>query len=201
MAPKRGSDGRFRSSGGSVTGGTGDIKPQIMTVAVDAPAAINNYSIEQFNTPRITRAGGGFGDTFSTVMEILSVDWYLGIEDAADVAEIHSGFLSFRVVRTQNQTATAVTFAADLALSSVFAGVLSFENTLTSGAHSWTMPIHVNLTDNNGNGVLIATDRLFATTGSVQNGIASSGVAKILYRMTNIGLAEYIGIVQAQSVP
>jgi len=35
-------------------------------------------------------------------------------------------------------------------------------------------------------------------TGNVDNGLASESIVKMKYRLTNIGISEYVGIVQSQ---
>jgi len=54
------------------------------------------------------------------------------------------------------------------------------------------------LTDNMGNGILIATDRIFVVGGSFGSALVARATCKILYRQTNVGVMEYIGIVQSQ---
>jgi len=71
---------RRRESGGSVTGGTGDIKPQIMTIYTGLNSA-NNYITASFVVPVIRPQGNR---NKPVIMEILWIDWYLGIEDDGD---------------------------------------------------------------------------------------------------------------------
>lgn len=62
------------------------------------------------------------------------------------------------------------------------------------------------MTDGAGHGVLVATDNIYLTLqtalssviGSSVGGIQGFGEAAILYRFKEVGLAEYIGIVQSQ---
>ncbi len=53
-------------------------------------------------------------------------------------------------------------------------------------------------TDGAGHGVLIATDNIFAQVQSTATGNSNSVAIKILYRWKNVGLQEYIGLVQSQ---
>ena len=61
-----------------------------------------------------------------------------------------------------------------------------------------TMPIHVDLTDNAGNGMLVATDRIVIYGANTSGTIAGTYVAKVLYRLKEVGIQEYVGIVQSQ---
>lgn len=59
-------------------------------------------------------------------------------------------------------------------------------------------PWSIDLTDGAGHGILIATDYIYASFSSAGTGVINSAQVKILYRWKNIGLTEYIGIVQSQ---
>ncbi len=200
MAPKRRrtATGQFASeSGGSVTGGTGDIKPQYLTVSIPAPAGGNDFSVVKVPIPRIIMSQ----NNRATVMEILNVDWYLAIADLADSDVVDMAYLSFRQLRDTNDPTLLSAFGNDFADSSSFACVLqSSVETGTSGASVRNMPISVNLTDRNGNGVLVAVDQIFATSGAFSNTVASLTSCKILYRMVSVGITEYVGIVQSQAL-
>lgn len=59
-------------------------------------------------------------------------------------------------------------------------------------------PYHHDLTDGAGHGILIATDQIFVQMKSQATGTANSAYIKLCYRWKNVGLSEYIGIVQSQ---
>ena len=186
---------RQRTSGGSVTGGTGDVKPQYLTVTSLTAGAVDDYVVNQIALP-VPRFGTM--KTKATIMEMLSVDWYLNLEGALDDDHIDMGFLATVTSRSDGDTITAASIAADAADPLVFGlGVVNI-NLLTTGGWAQTMPLHIDMTDNNGNGILVATDRIFVVGGSVNNNVAGSYVAKIKYRLVNVGITEYVGIVQSQ---
>ncbi len=188
---------RRKNGGGSVTGGTGDVKPQWMTFATPAQGAADDYITASLATP-IPRFGSTRGR--STVMEILRVDWYLNIADNADPNSINVGFLSTTQIRASGFACTAVTIAQDQANSRVFAlaAVHQVTTVALAGGHN-IYPLSMDMTDGNGNGILVATDNLHVTGGNVAGtGVAGIFVAKVLYRLVNIGIAEYVGIVQGQ---
>jgi len=71
----------------------------------------------------------------------------------------------------------------------------------TAGGTAWTTetePYHDDLTDGAGHGVLVATDQIYCQISSSSTGAAQTCAGKIWYRWKNVGLAEYIGIVQSQ---
>lgn len=54
------------------------------------------------------------------------------------------------------------------------------------------------MTDGAGHGVLVATDKIYMLTASLAATGAQEAIVKILYRLVDVGLEEYIGIVQSQ---
>ncbi len=197
MAPrKRGIDGRFKTSGGSLTGGTGDVKPQVITIALVNSTLVDQYSSLVFSVPRIIMGSVNS----ATIMELLKVWFYVGLENTADEAFTTVGALSTTFIRAQDSTVTLANLAGNAVFPTVFAYTVQRLNVSTNGGNTSTFPMTIDLTDNNGNGVLIATDQLFVTTGMLGNAVVSDSVVKILYRMVNVGITEYVGIVQSQIV-
>jgi len=58
--------------------------------------------------------------------------------------------------------------------------------------------VEFDCTDNNGNGILVATDTFNIQLRSSQTAQLTDCKFKVLYRFVRVGLAEYIGIVQSQ---
>lgn len=183
---------RARTSGGSVTGGTGDVKPQIFTMDSGTAGAVNDYVVNRSILP-VPRFGSM--KTKATIFEILSVGWYLNIEDSQDVITSNWAFLTTSTTRADGDTATLASAALDVTDPRTFA----FAFYGTNGAVARTQfPITINLTDSNGNGILIATDQLFIVGANATGTTGGSFIAKVKYRLTNVGIQEYIGIVQSQ---
>ncbi len=185
---------RARTSGGSVTGGTGDIKPQFVTSTTPIPAGAADYSIVEIIVPRIVLNQPGD----ATVMEILRVDYYLGTRNMADVATTEWGFLTTVASRATDETSTLATLSADLNNPSNFAFAAYATGFSTNGGFSRTYPISIDMNDGNGNGYLIGTNRIFFITGNVDGAAASEGTVKIMYRMSNVTIVEYVGMVADQ---
>jgi len=183
---------RRRTDG--LTGGTGDIKPQYLT-ATTGTAAINTYGTIAITLP-VPRFGAQKNK--STITELLSVDWYIGIGDLGDNNNTAFAWLSTKENRADGVTSDETTLAVDLNDPTNFAFAIKQMSLLTSGLGSTLFPIHIDLTDGNGNGFLIATDRLQITMGNISGTATSQSIAKIKYRLVNVGLPEYIGIIQSQ---
>jgi len=186
---------RSRTSGGSVTGGTGDIKPQVLTISTPAAAGTDDYSVQQVNLP-VPRFGTM--KTKATVFELLKIEYYPRIVDTVSVTKIYGLFLATQLIRAQNDTCTALTLSEDVIDPTVFAFAMNANTLTTSGNTAITYPLTIDMTDQNGNGYVIATDRLFFHVGSVGDTTVGTSGAKLTYRLVNIGITEYVGIVQSQ---
>lgn len=72
----------------------------------------------------------------------------------------------------------------------------------TSTDMSYIFPIVFDLTDNAGHGVLVGTDQIFFGAGNAAGGTISESTgqatARILYRIKDVGITEYVGLVQSQ---
>lgn len=186
---------RQRTSGGSVTGGTGDVKPQIFTLDSGLAGDVDDYVTNSTVLP-VPRFGTM--KTKATVFEILSVDWYIGLGDLGDITATHWGYLNTIPLHADGDTSTEASLVNDLLDPRTFACAVTKNNTSTNGATRLRFPIQIDLTDSNGNGILVATDRLTVTGGSVGGTAAAQYICKVKYRLVNIGISEYVGIVQSQ---
>lgn len=187
---------RQRTTG--LGGGTGDIKPQYFTL-VSGPMASDEYDVVQFSLP-VNRLGTT--KTKATVFEILSLDWFLGIDSLLDGSHVTWAFLTTSTRRVDQDGALQGTLSQDLeSPQSIGPAVrVNVSNAPASGAFSYQVPIHVDTTDGAGNGVLVATDSIFVVSGNVGNGITSKTIVKVKYRLTDVGITEYVGIVQSQQI-
>ncbi len=188
---------RARTSGGSVTGGTGDIKPQYLTLNTGV-TAVDDYTVNQVALP-VPRFGTM--KTMATIMELLSVDWYINIVDAGDIAKADWAYFTTSTTRQDGETSTLATAATDVEDPQTFGFVLvSKEQATAVGINTQIFPTHIDFTDQNGNGILVATDRLFVVGGNVAGTAAGNYTAKLKYRQVNVGITEYVGIVQSQQI-
>ena len=177
-------------------GGTGDIKPQYFTLQ-SGQMNTNAYAVVQFPLP-VPRFGTT--KTKATVFEVLGLDWYIGVGTLLDGSHIEWAFLTTTTNRSDNDPALEVDLETDLLRPQTLGPAIrtNVSNAATSGAFSYETPIHIDTTDGAGNGVLVATDTIFLVTGNVASGAASTTIVKMKYRLTNIGISEYVGIVQSQ---
>ncbi len=178
------------------TSGLGDTKPQILTLN-STSLGPDVYSVDQVALP-VARIGGA--KSKAVVMEILSVDWYLAIADVGNLIQTNAGFLSTVVSRIDGDPATDVTIGIDFSAPTNFACAFSHRAQVgATGGFGERYPIHIDLTDNEGNGILVATQNI-VIVGANTSGTAGprTVTAKVLYRLTEVGIQEYVGIVQSQ---
>jgi hypothetical protein len=178
-----------------VTRGTGDVKPQIMTISTGVAGGLDDYVTSQAQLP-VPRFGAQ--RNLATLFELLWVDWYIANQNLADTLVTEWAFLSTSVSRQDADTSTLATLQEDIDDPRTIAMAIKNVVFTTSGASEVSMPKRIDLTDSNGNGFLIATDRIVITQGSVGNVAAAGSTAKIGYRLVNVGVQEYVGIVQSQ---
>lgn len=177
-----------RSKGESLTGGTGDVNPQYINAATPAQTSNNTFVQTQITVP-LDRFRQGLNKIGA--IEILKCYFYLlanGYPAAANNLQIDM-FLT-----TISNTASPS--AAD---THVVAFIRVVDQLLTSGTIRNQQPYTVDVTDGAGHGLICAVDSLFfgiQTANWAQN---TQGFLKILYRYKNVGLTEYIGIVQSQN--
>lgn len=184
-----------RLKGGSATGGTGDLKPQILTISV-VENAVDDYTVVQAALPTVRF---GPSQNKSTITEFLKVWFYVNVEDFGDTQAVHGAHIATTALgRITAEASTLATLAVDWTNPRIIASVADSSAITTSGCRTNIFPQVVDLTDNNGNGVLVATDSIFLIALGIGNAAAGTVTAKILYRTVNVGIQEYVGIVQSQ---
>lgn len=169
----------------SLTGGTGDVNPQFLTFDLVQPG--NDLSVtDQVQLPidRMSQKGGK-----AQIIEVLQV-WFQILDDSGLVNNSHvSAYIA----------TSDVTPNWNLANPRVFAGYTARKDVAAAGAIAVIEPFQLNLNDGAGHGYLIATDSIYAHLGSANTGSINIARIKVLYRWKNVGLQEYIGVVQSQS--
>lgn len=175
-----------------LTGGTGDVNPQYMTIGF-VPIAPGTTESRGYITSlnRQPQRGGQ-----SSVMEILKV--YMQFPVIPDIAAApETSFQVAMALSTQDHGNADVDMSANDVLcyhQKHFQGAFT-----AAGTYGYVDNdvICYDYTDGQGHGILVATDTLYL---QIRGGAtwATSGYMKILYRMKNVPLTEYIGIVQSQ---
>jgi hypothetical protein len=174
----------YKRSYGSLTGGTGDVNPQLLTFIIAQSAADTTTSVMQ--ALPIEKFGSNKGG--ARIIEVLKVFYY----SAKDVVETDN---NIRVVLSTKNFGTTTTLEND---ASIFSGWQRSFDLTTSGIATTYSPQVMDLTDGAGHGFLVATDNIFAQCFSEGTSVANVVTIKILYRFKAVGLTEYIGTVQGQ---
>lgn len=181
-----------RRTNTSLTGGTGDINPQLWS-GIAKMSVVNQPATSGFITPisRLPKSGNRV-----TVMEILKIYVWMAPTNIVAAGETYQNIhINFG---TKDRGIAAST--ADE--PSIFAYLRkNYLGAFTAGGSygkSDSMPLCVDLTDGIGHGILLATDYLYVQADTHNYGAIQSIPFKILYRFKNVSLTEYIGIVQSQ---
>lgn len=163
----------------SITGGTGDVNPQFMKIFVTQSAAdTTTTSTNPIPIQRLPSSGR------AQVMEILKIFWDFSIQSEVDSA-IYGFLLTSSVTATPSEPKMVSHVHMDTRIT-------------TSGKTKSLLPFEQDMTDGVGHGVLVATDNLYLQCQSSATTVANTIYCNILYRWKNVGLSEYVGIVQSQ---
>jgi hypothetical protein len=170
----------------NITGGSGDVNPQFLSFSAAQSGSDATTSTQQ--TLPIEKYGNN-GQNRARVVEILKVFLLFSIPAETDA------LVSFYLSTNSNGTTIPSALLAD---SRVFAASTRRTLLTTSGLINVVEPTMLDLTDGAGHGLLIATDNIFAQVSSTGTSLTNTVYIKILYRFKEVGLTEYIGIVQSQ---
>lgn len=182
---------RARGGKDQLTGGSGDVNPQILTISYTTPGDAPFTTEIPLPIPRFPTKEG-----YNLVMEFLAVDYY---------------YINGFVIRADNggmQNVIAIT-TNPLTPANIEAA-LRDARLIDAWYKAWiansTAPIAMNfdlewtqdLTDQAGHGILVASDKLFIHNVATATGQGQIVTVKLWYRWKTVTLTEYIGIVQSQ---
>lgn len=174
-----------------LTGGSEDVNPQYMTFSISMSAA-NTYTEQAIATPVPRNKVSGNN---VTVMEILKVFFDLSEADANPAA-------GGSVITESVQLTTRSQANFNSATAAVFAFCQKQIRGAFTAAGSYGMqyydPYVWDCTDGAGHGVIVATDNIYIGMTSAGFVALATCNVKLLYRMKDVTLPEYIGIVQSQ---
>lgn len=173
-----------------------DIFPQILTVSTNVAGAVSDYVVQKFALP-VSRVGTSRNK--AQVIEILWVDHYPAILDAADTTAGFVSYLAPNTSRATGDTCTVNTVQEDVEKAEVMALVYRRQLLTTDGILQFTMPYRVDMTDGCGNGTLVATSQLSLVYGNFGGTTEANTTIKLCYRIVEVGITEYVGIVESQS--
>jgi hypothetical protein len=169
----------------TLTGGTRDVSPQFLSFVFSQSGSDATTTTQQtLPVEKFGTAGNG-----ARIIEVLKV--YFGY-DAAAIAEVDSRINVYLSTKTGGTTKLTFDNPTVFAYSKVISQIT------TSGQEFAVFPQVMDVTDGAGHGILIATDNIFAQLASSGTSATNTMEVKILYRFKQVGLQEYIGIVQSQ---
>ena len=211
---------------GSLTGGTGDVNPQtyvlsmpsnVVSTLIDPGPA--QHAVRGFPLP-VPKFSASLNK--SVVVELLGVQWEMDSPTVPNISGVINSVM-YSVSSAAYPTGSGGTWASFVGNSSalsLFRKSIGFVSFPGSGTTNETPPVlssfegggaqiydfnlseYDDLTDEAGHGLLVATDNIYLNVWLDSTGaqvINNPAVVAILhYRLKEIGLQEYIGLVQSQ---
>lgn len=174
-----------------LTGGSGDVNPQILTVSpIQVGAADTSTVVQQpLPIPRFPTAQGR-----NLVMEFLAIDYYhLNPNTVPGQTQVNLLTITTNPALQPNATAAL----QDARLVDAWLKMRSSPAVIADQI-DLDVEGYQDLTDQAGHGILVAADNLYFGVYSAFTGVLNSYVVKLWYRWKDVSLTEYIGIVQSQ---
>lgn len=180
-----------RGRGDTLTGGTGDVSPQLLTLTGSTSAA-NTFTEFQVGLP-IPRFALRKGKAIC--IEVLKVYWESSPWDANPAAGGSAGIVQATL---GTKSLTVMSFEDPTVFSMYSKEIRGAFTAAGSYAVALLEPQVQDLTDGAGHGVLVATDNIFFDVFTGNFAGTCNVTLKMLYRWKEITVEEYIGIVQSQ---
>lgn len=170
----------------TLTGGTGDVNPQILTItATQTGADVSTVVQQPLPIPRFPSSPGK-----NLVMEFLSVEYY------DMITLVQTGNLCCTVTTNPAIQSSIKAAIQDPRLIDAWLKTITISTAV--GITEKNVQYYSELTDHAGHGVLVASDNLYIGVYSATAGNVNDVILKLEYRWKEVTLAEYIGIVQSQ---
>jgi hypothetical protein len=170
-----------------LTGGSKDYKPEYMTIT--ASAGTNASATTAFPLP-VMRNFSSSNGAKAQVIEALKF--------IVELPQLYSTAAAYSDVRVHLSTKNHGTTATTLADPDTFVGLGKQSVFCTSGAVTTDTTVSFDFTDGMGNGILLATDNVYAQLTNVATGQTITAACKLFYRVYSASVTEYVGIVQSQ---
>lgn len=165
----------------------GDRYPNYFSSILTLSAA-NTFTTQEYTLP-IVRPVSGSGR--ATIIEALWVDIFPGNLDLDQVGDE----VEFSI--STGGTPTAVSTLEDGNTLVTWAYTVDGNNSTPGALLAYTRPWRYDLTDKNGFGQLIATDRIHISGDANNQSAVNTFRWRMYYRYVTVGAMEYIGIVQS----
>lgn len=180
-----------KRKGDALTGGTGDVSPQYFSYAVTMTAANTAFELA---LPTPVPRNKVQGDMV-TVMEVMKIFFDMPEADANPAA---AGGLVQAIAQISTRTGIGIDFANPTVIAQCQKTIRGAFTAAGTYGTAYYDPYEFNTNDGAGHGLIIATDNVFTTVTTFNFVAVAAFRIKMMYRMKNITLAEYIGIVQSQ---
>lgn len=188
---------RARSSNGSLTGGTGDVNPQQMRGTLTLTGA-GTFTQLTLPIPRQVLQQGNRAQVIEVLKIFIDRPLPEGSGSTSEVINEYALAFSTKPQTVLGNTASNFSFA-DAAIFA-FDRVASLNAFTTGGTYTavYDNTRVIDLTDGSGHGLLIGTDNIYICGDTAGVAAAVTWEFRILYRWKNVGMTEYVGMVQSQ---
>lgn len=188
---------RARTTKSQLTGGSGDVNPQYMVSSIEVKG-LNGIVGTPLPIPRLQQQNGK-----QLVMEFLQIDFCFSSPIPATITSTALDIV-MAITTNPNQQPLQSRLFQDPRVIALSSKMLFWAISPTAPT-DYLVPFGLNridsvdLTDNAGHGILVATDTIYFTAILANAFPATIELdARIMYRFKEVGLAEYVGIVQSQ---
>lgn len=179
-----------RGRGDQLTGGSRDVNPQefVMPLLTQTGNDATTVVSAPLPIPRLPTKSGK-----SLVIEILWVEFHFVITGLA--AAVQTLYLALTTNATGQANITAA-LRDPRVIAQHYTGYVYAAATALNIADGYSHEI--DLTDQAGHGIIVATDTIYGVIMSTGTNAANNGVIRFGYRWKEVSLEEYIGVVQSQ---
>lgn len=196
-----------RASRGPIIRKEGLAAPQIMVLSTPFQSVVSSY----ITVTRPTLAGASGANFF--VMEVFWIDFYYGYGDVGNGSATHSIGVATKEVHADGDVPSVFQNVFDAAERNNIAVLTDTKHSTLEAISVGTpptsdafrirtnftirMPIRVNLTDNNGHGILVASPKLQLWGSSDGDALVGQFVARICHRMKPVSATDFYRIKQS----
>ena len=162
-----------------LTGGSGDVSPQVLKAAV-TQTANNAYNQIEIPIP-VNRVATGSDKTVQ-IIELLSVAWDISGGNGV----------------TLSQVQWQLTSASRTLINSIAqVDTLAFYNNIHFGGIGFFIPLSgtIPLNDGGGHGILVGSTSLFLGLDTIAMTSVQTVAVAIMYRFKNVGIVEFMSLI------
>lgn len=175
---------RKRVASDTLTGGTRDVNPQTLGMGGDlTESAAATFTSRTVAVP-VNRVSSN-----SSVAQVIEVLWVEFEHTSGTIPDAANETFSAALTMTEKAAMPSLGEVDLIAKAS-----WGFTAFVTSGGAGGSKITHIDLTDGQGHGIIVATPNVFFAVAGENTATAQSAGCRMGYRFKNVGLQEYVGL-------